>query len=309
MGATNDANVSPPTPYHQILPPLTPPPKTVCTIPLIKLHTGRLTLCNACKKAGIRHIIRERLQPRTSEAAWPKLVKALYLVQPSGASHSPDFDRLVHHKVKDWVTRQVRELMKKEIALETYDEHEKGYQIVYPDWTRAWLLMQWDGDNFTEEEALRLLALYGEPEGWGVIVPPSIDTLPSILLTPNDDIYPDDSVTAIVSNDPAGEADFSIEELTDMLRQGAHELGRFNETIAMLSHQTVSSTMNVQDATDTMSRLRLELIKQITEVELLLDRRQCEVAGVSTGWPFLGHLWKFWIGDGTVVPGHVEEAG
>ncbi|KAF7556777.1 hypothetical protein G7046_g6197 [Stylonectria norvegica] len=280
-----------------------------CGIPLIELKPkyARFTLCAACKKVGNQHIVREKLQlGDDTSRAWPKLETAMHLRDATGRSHSRDFDMLIPGKVKNWVTRRVKELIEQGIAKHHDDPLVEGHKLVYANWTRAWLLPQWDGNDFSEEFALDLLAKYEDAAtkhkaSVNHFLEPIVPQ-PTILMIPGDSICPHQSASQV------GCAAESVEELEEALLDGACELAKFTCMIIMLEHSSLGHRPFKQQADflqvlEQATRGRLKLLDELLEIEGQLDRAHCLRLGIlpTTSYPLKGRTWSRFMINGAIL--------
>lgn len=221
----------------------------------------------------------------------------MHLKRPDGSSHGSLFEELVPHKVKAWIARRVAFLKDEGILVPEWEDEgqRRGFRLVYPAWLRAWLLPQWEGDNFTEKAALKLLELYGEPEGWQAPEP----VVPPPLPAPRDEVSPNDSISVCAPPRINNTGEYTITELEDMLRDGASELSRFNTLMALLQSRWLEDRAprdKIQADVETVLRQRVKLLLIVQDVERRLDRAQCEEAGIAATWCHTGKLWKRWMG-------------
>ncbi|KAK1826017.1 hypothetical protein QBC39DRAFT_239997, partial [Podospora conica] len=127
----------------------------VCRSQIDALLEGgsRITFGPECAKFQWQHIIRYQLMPQAcvNPPGWDKLAAKMHLVRPNGLPWSASWDRTVIFRVQNSLMRKARDVIPKGLAV------RKGGKRVWHPWTKAFLSPDWDGVDFSEAGAARLL--------------------------------------------------------------------------------------------------------------------------------------------------------
>ncbi|KAK1749651.1 hypothetical protein QBC47DRAFT_407846 [Echria macrotheca] len=115
---------------------------------------SRISFGPFCNRAMWQHVIRHQLTPRGCDNPpnWDALARAMHLIRDDGQPWSPTWDRLVIPRVLSSLERKAREAVSKGLVEETLE----GEREWYP-WARGFLSPDWDGVDFSESGANRLL--------------------------------------------------------------------------------------------------------------------------------------------------------
>lgn len=107
-----------------------------------------------CSKAQWQHIIRHQLTPREciDPPDWDLLAASMGLVRSDGRPWSASWDRIVIGRVQTSMARKAREAEAKGLIW------RRNGRKAWHKWTRGFLSPEWDGVDFSEAGAKRLLA-------------------------------------------------------------------------------------------------------------------------------------------------------